>query len=72
MQTTEQQPHSELYESNLINLANLVEIAVSSLSSMAGGVISANLNGVNLNKPTLATLVASKLNSKLNGKGVMQ
>ncbi len=61
-----------LYEDNLKTIANTVELCVNALSSLAGGVISANLNGENLNKQTLATIVSSKINSRLYGKGVLQ
>lgn len=72
MQTLEEGKQTELYENNLKVLSNTIEVAVNALSSMAGGVISANLNGENLNKQTLATIVSSKINSRLHGKGVLQ
>ncbi len=63
---------NSLYEDNLKTIACTVELIVNSLSSMAGGIISANLNGENLNKQTLSAIVASKINSRLHGKGVLQ
>lgn len=72
MQVIDETQQADLYESNLKELSNVIEVAVNALSSMAGGIISANLNGENLNKQTLATIVGSKINSRLHGRGVIR